>query len=139
MPSHVFKHSVRVYWEDTDAGGIVYHSNYLAFMERARTEMLRELGFSQQAMKEDGGPLIVVSKMQLHYRRPAKLDDLLEVRTYIKSMRAVSIEFVQEIYRDDTLLVSAEVRCACVDSTKGTPTPFPENITSVFLPLMPSV
>ena len=124
MPSPVFTLPVRIYWEDTDAGGIVYHANYLRYMERARGEFLRSAGFEQRRMQEAGMPVIVVADLSLKYRRPAKLDDLLTVKTRVKLIRAVSVVFAQ-----DTLLVSAEVRCAAVDPEKGTPVTIPDALS----------
>lgn len=121
MTERIFEHTVRVYFEDTDAGGIVYHANYLGFMERARGEMLRELGFEQNVMIKENNPLIVVSKIEIHYRRPAKLDDLLTIRTRIASLRRASAVFEQTICRGDEVLVSAQVRCASIDPVKGIP------------------
>ena len=120
MPSPVFTLPVRIYWEDTDAGGIVYHANYLRYMERARGEFLRSAGFEQRRMQEAGMPVIVVADLSLKYRRPAKLDDLLTVKTRVKLIRAVSVVFAQEVWRDDTLLVSAE---------KGTPVTIPDALS----------
>ncbi len=129
MPSPVFTLPVRIYWEDTDAGGIVYHANYLRYMERARGEFLRSAGFEQRRMQEAGMPVIVVADLSLKYRRPAKLDDLLTVKTRVKLIRAASFVFAQEVWRDDTLLVSAEVRCAAVDPEKGTPVTIPDALS----------
>lgn len=129
MPSPVFTLPVRIYWEDTDAGGIVYHANYLRYMERARGEFLRSAGFEQRRMQEAGMPVIVVADLSLKYRRPAKLDDLLTVKTRVKLIRAASVVFAQEVWRDDTLLVSAEVRCAAVDPEKGTPVTIPDALS----------
>lgn len=128
-----FRINVRIYWEDTDAGGIVYHSNYLRYMERARTEMLRALGFEQNAMRLSGEPIIVVSKLEIAYRRPAKLDDLLTVETTIDSMRRASIVFHQVIRRGDELLTDARVQCASVDASRGVPVEFPETIREALI------
>lgn len=121
MTERIFEHRVRVYFEDTDAGGIVYHANYLGFMERARGEMLRELGFEQNIMMKDSNPIIVVSKIEIHYRRPAVLDDLLTIRTRIASLRRASAVFEQTILRGDEVLVQAQVRCASIDPVKRIP------------------
>ena len=120
MPSPVFTLPVRIYWEDTDAGGIVYHANYLRYMERARGEFLRSAGFEQRRMQEAGMPVIVVADLSLKYRRPAKLDDLLTVKTRVKLIRAASVVFAQEVWRDDTLLVSPE---------QGTPVTIPDALS----------
>ena len=121
----IFRIPVRIYWEDTDAGGIVYHANYLRFMERARSEMLRALGFEQNSMRLSGGPLIVVSKLEIAYRRPARLDDLLTVETRITSLRRASIVFDQTIRRSGEVIAEARVRCASVDPARGVPVEIP--------------
>lgn len=123
MAQRTFEHTLRIYFEDTDAGGIVYHANYLGYMERARGEMLRELGFEQQSMLDGRMPLIVVSKIEIHYRAPARIDDLITVRTRVASLRMASCVFEQDIWRGDTLLVTAKVRCASVDAGRGVPVP----------------
>lgn len=132
MTQKIFSLPVRIYWEDTDAGGIVYHANYLRYMERARGEMLRELGYEQRRMQEDGMPVIVVADLSMRFRRSARLDDLLTVKTAIKHLKSASIVFSQTIYRDDELLISAEIRCAAVDPLKGVPVVFPEVLRNVF-------
>ena len=119
MLDKTFRFDVRIYWEDTDAGGIVYHSNYLRFMERARTEMLRSLGFSQQQMKEAGEALIVVSKLEITYRRPAKLDDLLTVHTRVESLKHASVIFEQTITRFPFVRVSKTALSVKMGKTAG--------------------
>lgn len=133
MLDKTFRLDVRIYWEDTDAGGIVYHSNYLRYMERARTEMLRSLGFSQQQMKEAGEALIVVSKLEIAYRRPAKLDDLLTVHTRVESLKHASIVFEQTITRGDEVITQGRVRCASISSATGAPTEISPHIRQAFL------
>ncbi len=93
----MFTFPIRVYWEDTDAGGIVFYANYLKFMERARTEWLRSLGVSQQALKEQTGGMFVVTDTQLKYLRPTRLDDVLSVSAQIAEMGRASIKIKQEI------------------------------------------
>ena len=107
----------RVYIEDTDLGGIVYYVNYLKFMERARTELLRSLGYQQQELKQQG-LLFVVHSLNARYRAPAKLDDELLIRTGIKRLAAASLIFEQQVLRadDETLLCSAEVKVAAVEA-----------------------
>jgi acyl-CoA thioester hydrolase len=95
----MFTHNIRVYWEDTDAGGIVFYANYLKFMERARTEWLRSLGFSQQALKQETGGMFVVTDTQLKYLQPARLDDVLSVSVEITDTGRASMAFRQEITR----------------------------------------
>lgn len=109
----------RVYWEDTDGGGVVYYANYLKFLERARTEWLRERGYSQAALAADPGILFMVLGVNVEYRAPARLDDLLAVSVqYVLDGRTAAI-FSQQIRRDaiePQLLVDAQVRVVCVDS-----------------------
>lgn len=133
MLDKTFRFDVRIYWEDTDAGGIVYHSNYLRFMERARTEMLRSLGFSQQQMKEAGEALIVVSKLEITYRRPAKLDDLLTVHTRVESLKHASVIFEQTITRGDEVITQGRVRCASINAATGMPTEISPRVRQAFL------
>ena len=132
MTQREFTLPVRIYWEDTDAGGIVYHANYLRYMERARGEMLRDLGYEQHRMQAEGEPVIVVADASLKFHRPAKLDDLLPVRTRIKLMRSASVVFEQKIFRGETLLVTGEIRCAAVDMTRGIPVVIPETLRALF-------
>ena len=136
MSEKTFSLPVRIYFEDTDAGGIVYHANYLGYLERARGELLRELGFEQRSMLDGRVPLVVVSKIEINFRLPARLDDLLEVRTRLKILRRASMVFEQKIYRDGKLLIEALVRCACVDPVKGAPVVIPDNIYQAFEPLV---
>jgi acyl-CoA thioester hydrolase len=93
----MFTHPIRVYWEDTDAGGIVFYANYLKFMERARTEWLRSLGISQQALKDQTGGMFVVTDTQLKYLQPARLDDMLHVSTQMIEKGRASLKISQEI------------------------------------------
>jgi acyl-CoA thioester hydrolase len=128
-----FRWASRVYWEDTDGGGIVYYGNYLRFLERARTEWLRSLGFSQRELAEEPGVLFAVVSLNIEYRRPAKLDDELVITCEPAVEGAVSIRFAQQIYRGagaalikDALLVEASVRVACVDARTLRPKRLPE-------------
>ena len=121
-----FTWPVRVYWEDTDAGGVVYHASYLRFMERARSEWLRAQGVDQLAFKAATGLAFMVRSMQLDFLRPALLDDELSVTVAVKESRAASILFSQVIGRaDGTELVRAQVRVACVDLGRMRPAPIP--------------
>jgi len=116
----------RVYIEDTDLGGIVYYVNYLKFMERARTELLRSLGFQQHELQQQG-LLFVVHSLNARYRHPARLDDELIIQTVIKGQSAVSLVFDQQVLRagDNTLLCSAEVRVAAVAAERLKPIAIP--------------
>lgn len=121
-----FTWPARVYWEDTDGGGIVYHANYLRFLERARTEWLRALGFSQGALAGEAGVLFTVVSLSVDYLRPARLDDALEVSCEpLRSGRA-SLRFRQLIRRAEETLLEAEVRVACLDARSLRPRGLPE-------------
>ena len=121
-----FAWPIRVYWEDTDAGGVVYHASYLRFLERARSEWLRGLGVNQMAWKEATGLAFMVRGMQLDFLRAALLDDELQVTVEVKERRAASILFAQTISRaDDTPLLRAQVRVACVDVRRMQPVRIP--------------
>jgi acyl-CoA thioester hydrolase len=124
-----FAWSVRVYWEDTDAGGVVYHASYLRFMERARSEWLRARGVDQSALREATGLAFMVRSMQLDFLRPALLDDELAVTVAVKEWRSASILFSQAIGRaDGAELVRAQVRVACVDLNRMRPAPIPADL-----------
>jgi len=132
MPSTLHKHPIRVYYEDTDAGGIVYYANYLKFFERARTEWLREIGISQAFfLQQKLG--FVVRKVEMDNLASAKLDDLLEVNSSIVILKRASLVFQQQIYNQtQQLLCTAIVRVACVDFTKNKPCAIPELILGAF-------
>lgn len=120
---------VRVYWEDTDAGGVVYHASYLRFMERARSEWLRGQGIDQSRFKQDTGLAFLVRSMQLDFLKAALLDDELQVTVEVKESRAASILFAQTISRTDgTTLIRAQVRVACVDVQRMVPVRIPDNL-----------
>ena len=105
---------IRVYYEDTDAAGIVYYANYLKYAERARTEMLRLMGVQQTELRRDHGVAFAVRACSIDYRRPARLDDLLEVRSHLRALGGATAEAGQVISRDGAPLVTLEVRLACV-------------------------
>ncbi|WP_409525935.1 tol-pal system-associated acyl-CoA thioesterase [Nitrincola sp. MINF-07-Sa-05] len=127
----VFSWPLRVYIEDTDYGGIVYYVNYLKFMERARTELLRSLGISQQQLAVQQR-LFVVHKVDCQYKRPALLDDELIVETALKEQAAARVVFQQKIIRarDSVVLCQAEVQVACVNSTSMKPCRWPSAISA---------
>ena len=116
---------VRVYFEDTDAGGVVYYANYLKFCERARTEWLRTTGLAQNRLAAEQGILFVVRSVEASYLRPAVLDDMLEVVTTIDKLGRASLDFAQQVRRDGQLLFEARVTVACVASGAMRPTPIP--------------
>ena len=115
MPSE-FSWEVRVYYEDTDAGGIVYYANYLKFFERARTEWLRALGIGQQLLLEEHDAMFVVKNVSADYHAPAKLDDALKLTLVIEKLGRASVVFRQEAWRGQTLLNTARVKVGCVDA-----------------------
>lgn len=121
----VFDWPVRVYYEDTDSGGVVYHSNYLNFMERARTEWLRALGFEQDRLRDEYKLLFVVHSMQLTYRLPARFNDALLIQSRLKKASGASMQFEQNIYRGEELLFVASVRIACLDAESFRPKSIP--------------
>jgi acyl-CoA thioester hydrolase len=124
----VFSWAARVYWEDTDGGGIVYYANYLRFLERARTEWLRSLGHSQQALAQTPGILFAVAGLSIEYRRPARLDDELLITCEPRAERAAAMRFAQRIERASgaQLLVEADVRVVCLDARTLRPKRLPE-------------
>ena len=132
-----FQHPVRVYWEDTDAGGVVYHAQYLAFMERARSEWMRALGFGQDALRESHGVCFVVRAMNIDFRAPARLDDSLAVSVRLAQCRGASLVITQEVRRGEELLVGAEVRVAAVSADRFRPVPIPEAVLARLKPESP--
>ena len=135
MAEQPFELPVRVYWADTDAGGVVYHSNYLDYCERARTEWLRTLGFSQQRLADQEGVLFTVARLEIDFRRPARLDDLLTVRTHANLGAGATVDFTQEVWRIEpapVLLATAQVRVACVDAASFRPRRLPASIREGF-------
>jgi len=126
------RHTVRVYWEDTDAGGVVFYANYLKFFERARTEWLRTLGFGQQQLKAEQGWMFVVTHTAVNYLRPAQLDDELEITVALVHTGRASLTIAQQAWRAGTLLAEGEIRIGCVDAgtlkPQRIPTPILERI-----------
>ena len=123
-----FSWTARVYWEDTDGGGIVYYANYLRFLERARTEWLRSLGHSQQELARSPGILFAVAGLSIEYRRPARLDDELVITCEPRGERAAAMRVAQRIERSPggELLVEADVRVVCLDARTLRPKRLPE-------------
>ncbi len=121
----VFSALIRVYYEDTDAGGVVYYANYLKFMERARTEWLRSLGFGQDELARDPGVVFAVRSATLEFLKPARLDDRLETTVEVRERGRASLTFAQRIVRGAELLCTGEVRVACLGARDFTPTPIP--------------
>ncbi|MEF3082648.1 tol-pal system-associated acyl-CoA thioesterase [Luteimonas sp. SMYT11W] len=125
-PTGLFSWPTRVYWEDTDAGGVVYHAQYVAFMERARSEWLRAHGYGQQMLRDTHGTLFAVRAMRIDFRSPARLDDALEVSVALRQCRRASAVFVQEVRRDGDLLLDAEVRVAALSASDFRPRAIPD-------------
>lgn len=123
-----FTWRTRVYWEDTDGGGVVYYANYLKFMERARTEWLRSLGHQQHEIAEKFGFVFAVREARVNYLKPARLDDDLEVSCVPLPEGRASIRFRQDIRRGDTLIADGEVRVVCVDAKSFRPRALPDFI-----------
>ncbi|WP_293663192.1 tol-pal system-associated acyl-CoA thioesterase [Rhodoferax sp. OV413] len=120
-----FLFPVRVYWEDTDAGGVVFYANYLKFFERARTEWLRASGIEQQTLREEAGVMFMVAEAQTRYVSPARLDDLLQISVQVQEQGAASMLIQQEARRGDTLLAEGRIRIACVQAATFKPCRIP--------------
>ena len=134
-PTPPFGHPVRVYWEDTDAGGVVFYANYLKFFERARTEWLRAIGVGQQQLRDDTGMIFIVTDTALRYRAPARLDDLLWITVLATSRGRASMTLQQQAWRHNgdqrsTLLCEGTIRIGCVDAANFRPCRFPFQITN---------
>ena len=121
---------VRVYYEDTDAGGVVYYANYLAYMERARSEWLRSLGFDNQTLADQLGVVFAVRRACVDYLQPARLDELLDVSLILKKRGRASLLFEQQVRRGDVLLCQGEILLACVDVNSFKATAIPQKIIS---------
>lgn len=138
--SREFSWPIRVYYEDTDSGGVVYYANYLRYMERARTELLRSIGFEQDQLIEEQGVLFAVRNASIEYRKPARFNDELNVITSISALGKASISFRQSVYRQlpqaevigdspaADLLSEAEIKIACLNAKKFTPQSIPAQI-----------
>lgn len=123
-----FTWPVRVYYEDTDLGGVVYYANYLKFMERARTEWLRAAGIEQDRLLAEHGALFVIVSCDVRYHAPARFNEMLEVNVNLLERRSARFVVGQEIWRGAERLVSATVTAACIDATSFRPRPIPEGI-----------
>ncbi len=117
---------IRVYYEDTDAGGVVYHTNYLKFFERARTEMLRAMGHEQDQLKIDTGIIFVVRSVQVDYLRSALFNELLQVSSEVIESKKASLTFSQQISRDSIVLATGVIRIACLDANTMRPKAIPD-------------
>ncbi len=128
MPELPHPFPIRIYYEDTDAGGVVYYANYLKFFERARTEWLRALGVEQHRLRADTGAIFVVAEANVRYLAPALLDDLLTVSVNLVALGQASLQMEQQVWRGPTLLVEARIRIGCVDATTLRPRRIPAQI-----------
>ncbi|MDH4050602.1 MAG: tol-pal system-associated acyl-CoA thioesterase [Rubrivivax sp.] len=124
-----FRLAVRVYWEDTDAGGIVFYANYLKYFERARTEWLRALGIEQQRLRDLTGAIFIVSDTRVRFLAPARLDDLLQVTAVPQQTGRASMTIAQQAWRGDDLVAEGEIRIGCVDGATLRPRRFPDPLT----------
>ena len=128
-----FFHKVKVYYEDTDSGGVVYYANYLKYMERARTEALFSIGYSNRKIQKEFESLIIVKSCNIEYKKSAFLEDELTVRSFVKSITKTSFFMNQIITRDEDIIVEAQVHLVFVDK-KGKPLKIPEEIYTKFKP-----
>jgi acyl-CoA thioester hydrolase len=124
----VFSWPTRVYWEDTDAGGVVYHAQYLAFLERARTEWLRARGKGQQLLRREHDLVFAVRAMRVDFRQPARLDDQLDVSVSLRQCRRASLVIAQAIHCDGRLLLDADVRVAALNASDFRPRAMPDTL-----------
>tara|TARA_Y200000002_G_scaffold187287_1_gene154610 strand:- start:557 stop:979 length:423 start_codon:yes stop_codon:yes gene_type:complete len=128
-----FFHTVKVYYEDTDSGGIVYYANYLKFLERARTEALFSIGYSNQKIKDQFNSLIIVKSCNIEFKKTAHLEDELNIRSFVKSISKTSFFMNQIVTRDDNEIVNAQIHLVFVNND-GKPTKIPNEIYSKFKP-----
>ena len=128
-----FFHNIKIYYEDTDSGGVVYYANYLKYLERARTEALFSIGFSNTKIQEEFSSLIIVKSCKIEYKKSAYLEDQLKIRSFVKSITKTSFFMNQIITKDEEIIVEAQVHLVFVDK-KGKPIKIPDEIYSKFKP-----
>jgi len=128
-----FFHKIKVYYEDTDSGGVVYYANFLKFLERARTEALFSIGYSNKKIKEKFNSLIIVKSCNVNYKKPANLEDELKIRSFVKSITKTSFFMNQIISRDEEIIVEAQIHLVFVNEN-GKPVKIPDEIYSKFKP-----
>ena len=128
-----FSHNVKIYYEDTDSGGVVYYANYLKYFERARTEALLTIGLSNLKIKEEFNSLIIVKSCNIDYKKPANLEDELKIRSFVKSITKTSFFMNQFISRDEEIIVEAQIHLVFVNEN-GKPVKIPDEIYSQFKP-----
>ena len=130
-----FSHKIKVYYEDTDAGGVVYYANYLKFLERARSEAIADIGLSNQKIKKDFGLLIIVKSCNIDFKKSAYLEDLLKIKSSITSFSKTSLSMNQIISKEDDILVNAKVHLVFINE-KGKPNRIPEEIITKLKPYL---
>ena len=128
-----FFHKIKAYYEDTDSGGVVYYANYLKFLERARTEALFSIGYSNKKIKEKFNSLIIVKSCNIDYKKPANLEDELKIRSFVKSITKTSFFMNQIISRGEEIIVEAQIHLVFVNEN-GKPVKIPDEIYSQFKP-----
>ena len=128
-----FFHKIKAYYEDTDSGGVVYYANYLKFLERARTEALFSIGYSNKKIKEKFNSLIIVKSCNIDYKKPANLEDELKIRSFVKSITKTSFFMNQIISRDEEIIVEAQIHLVFINEN-GKPVKIPDEIYSQFKP-----
>ena len=128
-----FSHNVKVYYEDTDAGGIVYYANFLKYLERARTEALSNIGLSNTKIRNDFGTLIIVKSCNIEYKKSAYLEDNLQIKSFINSTSKTSLIMKQSIFKDKELIVEAQIHLVFINE-KSKPVKIPEKILTEFKP-----
>lgn len=126
-----FSFPIRIYYEDTDAGGIVYYANYLKYAERARTEFLRHLGINQEEMLKNSGQGFVVGYCNINYKSPAKLDDALNITCKITELKGASLKMEQKLYKEDTVICEIEIGLVFLSLPSMRPTKIPTEISSL--------
>jgi len=136
MQTPAFTHPVRIYWEDTDSGGVVYHARYVAFLERARSEWMRAMGYDQTPLRDKHDLVFVVHAMQLNFHKPARLDDVLQVSVVLCQCRRASFIVKQPIARDGERLFDAEVKLAAVRASTLKPRAMPDWLQQQLSPLI---
>lgn len=124
---------IRVYYEDTDAGGVVFYANYLKFFERARTEWLRHLGVNQSVLASSDNRIFVVVNTQLNYKKPARLDDMIFIKSKITKVGDASATFVQWAERDSQLLVESTIKICCVNNQTFRPAAIPQSVRTLLI------
>ncbi len=134
--AHAFVWNMRVYYEDTDAGSIVFYANYLKFFERARTEWLRKLGIEQRALTEQSGTFFIVLNTSVDYRAPARLDDLVQIVSRIQRLGKASVHFEQQAWANDKLLATGTIRVGCINPVGFKPVAIPAHVFAVLQPLV---